>query len=298
MHAQQHGRDRRQRGTDHEGQGDDVVGVDTQQVGHLDVFGTGTAGAAQAGTGDEQGQAEHGDEGHHEHHDLHVGNQHFMCATWPDGEVARDQVGDGFVLGVLRQQNRVLQEDRHADGRDQRDQTVAAAQGAVGDPFDAVAVGTGNDDGRDEGRGHQERDTVESHHGQARDGDERHIGTDHVHLAVGEVDHSNDAVNHRIADGDQGIRAANGETVNQLLEKVIEVRHYSAPKNLIRISLVESFSRLRPVDLHPLRVRFCQRTADDGFEIFRWAGFRITENRPNTFVKQSPRHAVGFIGSQ
>ncbi|MND78935.1 hypothetical protein D3C80_706560 [compost metagenome] len=178
-----------------------------------------------------------------------------MCATWPKGKVARNQVGDGFVLGVLRQQNGVLQEDRHADGGNQRDQTVAAAQGAVGDPFDAVAVGTGYNDGCEKSGGHQQRHAVESQHGQPGDGDERHVGANHVHLAVGEVDHSNDAVDHRIADGDQGIRAANGQAINQLLEEVIDVRHYSAPKNLIRISLVESFSRPSPVDLHPLRIR-------------------------------------------
>jgi pimeloyl-CoA synthetase len=48
LHAQQYRRDRCQCSTDDERQGDDVVGVDPQQVGHLDVFGTGAAGAAQA----------------------------------------------------------------------------------------------------------------------------------------------------------------------------------------------------------------------------------------------------------
>nr|WP_280043403.1 hypothetical protein [Pseudomonas sp. Hg5Tf]MDH2557632.1 hypothetical protein [Pseudomonas sp. Hg5Tf] len=55
---------------------------------------------------------------------------------------------------------------------------------------------------------------------------------------MGEVDHSNDAVNHCVANGYQGIGAANGQTINQLLEEVIDLRHYSAPKNPIRISLV------------------------------------------------------------
>ncbi|CAB1401247.1 hypothetical protein [Pseudomonas fluorescens] len=61
---------------------------------------------------------------------------------------------------------------------------------------------------------------------------------------------------------------------------MIEVRHYSAPKNLIRISLVESFSRPAPwISIH-FESGFCQRTADDGFEIFRWADWRITPARP------------------
>jgi hypothetical protein len=98
LHAQQHGRDGRQRGTDDEGQGDDVVGVDAQQVGHLDVFGAGAAGAAQAGAGDEQGQAEHGHQGDHEHQDLHVGNQHFFRAAWPEGEAPGIRLGMDLSL--------------------------------------------------------------------------------------------------------------------------------------------------------------------------------------------------------
>ena len=59
---------------------------------------------------------------------------------------------------------------------------------------------------------------VDPHHGQPGKGDEGH-GTNHVHLAMGEVDHSNDAVNHCVANGYQGIGAANGQAINQLLEK-------------------------------------------------------------------------------
>ena len=87
---------------------------------------------------------------------------------------------------------------------------------------------------------------------------------------MGEVDHSNNAVNHRIADGDQGIGAANVEAVNQHLEEVIDVRHYKAPKNLRRISLVESFSGPGRMGFHPLGAQvFCQRTAGDGFKDFQ-----------------------------
>jgi hypothetical protein len=54
------------------------------------------------------------------------------------------------------------------------------------------------------------------------------------------------------------------------LEEVIDVRHYKAPKNLRRISLVESFSGLGGVDLHPLGAQaFSQRTAGDGFKDFQ-----------------------------
>jgi len=145
-----------------------------------------------------------------------------------------------------------LQEDRHADGRNQRNKPITATQGTVGNPFDAVAVGAGNHNAGEKRGSQQKWHAVQTHHGQAGDGDKRNIGTNHVHLAVGEVDHSNNAVNHRIADGDQGISAANVEAVNQHLEEVIDVRHYKAPKNLRRISLVESFSGLGCMGFHPL----------------------------------------------
>ena len=91
---------------------------------------------------------------------------------------------------------------------------------------------------------------------------------------MGEVDHSNDALNHRLADGVQGIRAANVEAVNQHLEEVIDVRHYKAPKNLRRISLVESFSGLCCMGFNPLRTQvICQRTAGDGFKDFQVGRF-------------------------
>ncbi|MNE40708.1 hypothetical protein D3C80_1347450 [compost metagenome] len=85
---------------------------------------------------------------------------------------------------------------------------------------------------------------------------------------MGEVDHSNDAVNHCVANGYQGIGAANGQTINQLLEEVIDLRHYSAPKNLIRISLV-GVPPARSCGLGHFGTGNCQRTAGDGFKIFR-----------------------------
>ncbi len=217
LHADQHGGDGCQRRADDEGQGDDAVGVDAQQVGHLEVFGTGPAGATEARARDEQRQSVHRDEGDDEDQHLHIGNGHPVHGALAEHEVAREQVGDRLVLGVLGQQHDVLQEDRHADRRDQRDQAIAAAQWPVGDPFDAVTIGTGDDHAGDEGADHQQRQGIEPHGRQADQGDEGDIGTDHVHLAMSEVDHSDDAVDHRVTDGDQGIGAANGQPVDQLL---------------------------------------------------------------------------------
>jgi len=59
---------------------------------------------------------------------------------------------------------------------------------------------------------------------------------------VGEVDHSNDAVHHRVANGYQGIGAANGQAIDQLLEEVLDLGHYNAPKNLIAFTGTRSAS--------------------------------------------------------
>jgi hypothetical protein len=53
-----------------------------------------------------------------------------------------------------------------------------------------------------------------------RPADER---ADHEHLAVGEVDQADDAVDHGVAQGDQGIHAAQHQAVDDLLEKDVHV---------------------------------------------------------------------------
>jgi hypothetical protein len=114
----------------------------------------------------------------------------------------------GHVARALAQGHPVLQEDRHADGRDQGHQARAAAQGLVGHLLDHEAIHAG-----DEHR-HQQHQRDQHGHRQAalradgRQRDQAGIGTDHVHLAVGEVDHADDAVHHRVADGDQRVDGA------------------------------------------------------------------------------------------
>src|SRR3546814_8552607 len=50
--------------------------------------------------------------------------------------------------------------------------------------------------------------------------DDRQEGADHVDVAVGEVDHTDDAVDHRLADGDWAINGAQRQVVDQLLNEV------------------------------------------------------------------------------
>jgi hypothetical protein len=52
-----------------------------------------------------------------------------------------------------------------------------------------------------------------------RQGDHR---TDHHHFAVGEIDELDDAVDHRVAEGHDGIHAAQREAVDELLEEDVQ----------------------------------------------------------------------------
>ena len=51
-------------------------------------------------------------------------------------------------------------------------------------------------------------------------------GGEHEHVAVGEVDHADDAEHHRVADGDQAVDGAQRDAVDELLE---EIFHALAP---------------------------------------------------------------------
>src|SRR5262249_20426266 len=44
-------------------------------------------------------------------------------------------------------------------------------------------------------------------------------GTDHVDVAMGKVDHPDDAVNHRVANGDQAVDRAKSKSVDELLDE-------------------------------------------------------------------------------
>src|SRR5262249_32586904 len=47
--------------------------------------------------------------------------------------------------------------------------------------------------------------------------------TDHEDVAVGEIDHPDDAVDHRVADRDQAVDRPEGQPVDELLEKIFHV---------------------------------------------------------------------------
>ena len=119
--------------------------------------------------------------------------------------LAGQQRRHGHIAGTLAQGHPVLQKDGHTNGRNQRHQARAAAQGLVGHLLNGKTVQTGNEDGNDqhEANHHPNRQAALRAHG--REGHQTHVATDHVNLTVSEVDHADDAVNHGIANGNQGV---------------------------------------------------------------------------------------------
>src|SRR6202044_1973760 len=57
--------------------------------------------------------------------------------------------------------------------------------------------------------------------GQDQEGNQRDEGRDHEHVAMGEVHHADDAVDHRIADGDQAVDRTKRDAVDELLDEIV-----------------------------------------------------------------------------
>lgn len=101
LYVQQYCGDGGQGGVDDEGEGDDVVVVDIQQVGYFQVFGVGVVGVVQVGVGDEQGEVEYYQEGDDEDQDLYIGDYYVVYVVFVEYEVVGQQGWDGFFFGVL-----------------------------------------------------------------------------------------------------------------------------------------------------------------------------------------------------
>ena len=58
---------------------------------------------------------------------------------------------------------------------------------------------------------------------QDQERDQRDKAADHEDIAMGEIDHADDAIDHRVADGDQAIDRAEYNAVDQLLGEIVHV---------------------------------------------------------------------------
>ncbi len=162
------------------------------------------------------------------------------------------------------QSAKVFQEKGNADGRDERGDAGHSPQGAVGEPFHRYGQqGAGQHGGQDHGDGADHRHCRRIHPGpdgqrppvqvQKGDGEETDKGADHKDIAVGKVDQFHDAVDHRVAQGDQSINEAQLKAVQDLLGEDTGVRGRSATHDVEHQNPCQGEHGLaEPVQDHPV----------------------------------------------
>ena len=134
------------------------------------------------------------------------------CDARGGGAENGDLVGDPRDLRIVLVQTardverEVLQKIAHADGRDHDGHTRRGTQRLIRHALDGEAEQDGEHD-------HQRNGCVERH----RRGEVDHQKTrDHENIAVGEVDKAQDAVDHRVADGDKGVLSAHRDSRQEI----------------------------------------------------------------------------------
>ena len=203
--AEQHTGDGRERGADGEGRGDGRVDVDAHELRRRLILRAGTHGLAHLALVDERGEADHDDDAGRDREKRHIGNGQLAAE---DLHSARDHGGIGARGGLPDEQRGVLEEIAHADGGDQDRKARRGAQGLVGKALDDDAEDGAHDNG------HQHRDDAGK--AQIEHRAEGNVAADHDDVAVGKVQHLGNAVDHRIAEGDDGVHAAEADAADEI----------------------------------------------------------------------------------
>ena len=125
------------------------------------------------------------------------------------GAIAAKATRNTIGVQVMTLKGRhLLQKVADADGRNQDGQRRGLTQRAVGDALDRNAQNGADDHRKDNGQ--------HGVHTRRAKSKEHNIAADHDNVAVGEVQHLGNAVDHRIAQGDQRVNAAQTDTVDQV----------------------------------------------------------------------------------
>ena len=122
---------------------------------------------------------------------------------------------------ALRDLRVVGQDERHADGREHRRQPERVPQRPVGDALDGPAIQRGDRHRHQQHDQQDQRDRGQAERDQDQERDQRDEAADHENVAMGEIDHADDAIDHGVADGDQAVDRAEHEAVDQLLGEII-----------------------------------------------------------------------------
>jgi hypothetical protein len=217
VHQEHHAGDGGECCAHHEGERDRAVDIDAEQRRHLHVLLAGALLAAERSRGDDPGEARHQRHRHHDDDDLQPGDAHVEAVGAEQGVAALDDRARRLGPRTLRQLHVVLQQDRHADRRDQRRELEGAAQWPIGGALDGPAVDGGEGHGHQQDQQDGDRRRADAQRAADHEADQRDEGADHEDFAVREVDHADDAVDHRVADGDQAVDGAQRDGVDELL---------------------------------------------------------------------------------
>ncbi len=188
-----------------------------EQRRHLAVLLAGALRPPESGAVDQI--PEDGEQRGRDHHDDDLLQRHRDAEHRID---LADQRRDRLVAWALGDLDEIGKCDRHADRGDQRRQSEGASERPVGDLLDGPVVEAGEqhgDDHHDQQR-HHDRDRVE-HPKQKQERDQGRECANHEDVAMREVDHPDNAVDHRITDGDQTIDRAQREPIDKLLDEIL-----------------------------------------------------------------------------
>ena len=223
----QQGADGRQQRADDEGHGDHAVDPDAHELRGFKIPGHGPHGHADPGVVDELGQGRH--QKHHQHRRDH---RHILGGYPRNGQLVGQTGQSGVHLGqaagdVGRQ---ILQQIADTNGGDHHRHPGGCPQRLVGRPLDDEAQQHSQNDHQGNGRSQRQAGAEVDHHQTGY----------HEYIAVSKVDQPQDAVDHGVADGDEGVLPAqryageqNGDAVlhgePSLFFQVLRGRHAAEP---------------------------------------------------------------------
>ena len=204
--AQQHARNGRQRTADGKRQRDGCVYIDAHQLRRAPILGDSQHGVAHLCFIHKQRKARHNGGGSKDRCKRLARDDE--CAVKQAQRLQRDDRRKGFRRGAENEKRKILQKIAHADGRNQHGKAGRLPQGLIGHTLDR-----NTQQGAHQHRRANTRQRGHAHRGHYR---ERNIATHHNHVTVRKVQHTCDAVNHRVAQRNYGVNTAKADPVHKV----------------------------------------------------------------------------------
>jgi hypothetical protein len=145
-----------------------------------------------------------------------------------------DQRRDRLVARPLGHLDKIRQRDRHTDRGNKWRQAEGSAQRTISNALDRPVPQTRHQHRNEEHNQEQNCNRKAREHGSEDEKDNKAGKTaKHEDIAMGEIDHADNAVNHRIANSHKAIDGSKSQPINELLDKIF---HMSFPLDASQIS--------------------------------------------------------------